>query len=125
MLSKKTSRAIAFLTTMLVLTGGLAGCKGNPEPANPSSSGSNPGSFSASSDAAAPSGRRYDLAGTDAGYQCVGYFEHFKQPDKQTERNYEQQWGQQHPRKQHGKGYRYADDRRRRGKRNGRYAERV
>lgn len=126
MLRKKTSRVIAFLMTMLLLTGGLTGCKGNPDPIDdPSSSGSNPGSFSASSDAAAPSGRRHDLAGTDAGFQCAGHFEHFKRPDKQTERNHEQQRGQQHPGKQHGKGYRYADDRRRRGKRNGRYAERV
>lgn len=57
MLRKKTSRVIAFLMTMLLLTGGLTGCKGNPDPIDdPSSSGSNPGSFSASSDAAAPSG---------------------------------------------------------------------
>lgn len=68
MLRKKTSRVIAFLMTMLLLTGGLTGCKGNPDPIDdPSSSGSNPGSFSASSDAAAPSGWRHDLAGADTG----------------------------------------------------------
>ena len=109
MLRKKTSRVIAFLMTMLLLTGGLTGCKGNPDPID------DPSSLR----------RRYNLAGTDTGVQCAGHFEHFKRPDKQTERNHEQQRGQQHPGKQHGKGYRYADDRRRRGKRNGRYAERV